>query len=430
MRSSRDIILILIVGVLFRLAYTSVYPCVHVTQDSQGYYNIGRQIFQTPKLTSIINPYRTPAYPVFLRLFMTTFSGCSKSAQMVGLTQTIMNLGGIIALYFLSFTVLKRRGLALGIAIIQVTAVNLITWERSLLTEGLAIPISIFLSALAIQTLKTPTWKRIFIVTVLSIVGILLRPSFIPYPIIIFLYIAYYHKTKPVLVRSCVALSFCIIFLFGYVKTNVIGYGYFGIQDIGDINVMGRIMQFQLPLSPAKYIHPLYEQVVAYKQTTRHPNVWTFINTYDIDVVSARGLTNIQNFNHAVIAKSPLPFLLNAVRDIPGSIIFLDNSYNLPSGGLISTILFISYFVFRASQYFCLLSIPLILIAWTRLLRKLSYDEAAVTLLGTLAYVQIFFSVMFGDGYDYPRFYSPIQPFLLLFIVWWGMKFIHYAKSL
>jgi hypothetical protein len=425
--------MIVALGILTRMAYMATYPHLHLFADSYGYVGIGQNILLSPSLASIVNPFRPPLYPLFLNAIMVAtgtfrapiFSTAYLTGEwLIMLLQSSMSVGGIIVLYFLTLRIAKKPVIALIVSLLCVSAINLITWEWSLLSEGPASAFTVVLGYVSLGALYTPTWKRFVTIGVLSLIGILIRPSFLTFPVVVFLFISLWYKKWPVISRAGIVFSLILLVLFGYAKTNEYYHGYFGIQNGGDINLTGRIMQLRIPLTPAKDVHPLFELATEYQAKTLHSDVWAFLSSYQIDVVTSAGLQNIRNFNHAIIVKYPLQFFTRALFELPQSLLATDAPYPAPfpvSNPLFFTI---SNIIFRITQYFYLLTIPLMIGAWIRFLRGVSREEAQVTLLGTLAYSQIILVLISGPGNEYTRFYSVIQPFLTVVIVYWAMRFI------
>jgi len=258
----------------------------------------------------------------------------------------------------------------------------------------------------------------------LSLVGIFIRPALITFPVVIFPFLILWHKKWPVMVRGTVVLSLILLVLFGYAKTNEYYYGYFGIQNGGDINLIGRIMQLGIPLVPASDVHPLFELATEYRASTVHPDVWSFLDFYRIDTYTPAGLQNIRNFDHAILVAYPLQFVTRALLEMPRSLVATDAPYTAPLPASNPPVFTVSNGIFRMIQYFYLVTIPLMIGAWIRFLRGVSREEAQVTFLGTLAYSQIILVLLCGTGIEYPRFYSVIQPFLTVVIVYWVMRFV------
>jgi hypothetical protein len=426
----KELFILISVAVLIRIAYVSINPDLYIFHDTFGYYEIGKNIILSPTVRSWVNPFRPFLYPLFINALVAVTGnfgapilsqGYFTGERLIGLVQTAVTIAGIIIFYFMLRKIFTTRYVALGVSIFQAISVNFITWERSVLSESLSIPFTLIVGSLMISALTAPRWRTLISITFLSVIGVLLRPATLIYPLIIFPLIAYYHKTAPVFLRSALAFGLFILFALGYAKTNQMNWGYFGIQNGADINMLARIMQFRLPLAPAQDIQPLYSQVREYSITTDRPDVWEFLNTYYVDTYSTpENITQLRRFDMAIIRTYPLAYISHALADIPGSLLFTDPYYEIAPANMVGYIFSVLFWVFRLTQYVYLTTIPLILFAWIRLIfRKPTLRETAVTSLGTLAYGTMVLYVLTGTGYEYARFYCTIQPFLTIFCIYW-----------
>ncbi len=426
-----DLAILLGVAILIRIGYLVIHPYLNIFPDTYGYYEIGQNMLRSPSLRSWINPFRPPLYPIFLNAIVaaTGHFGVRMVSpeyfigeQYIGFIQTVVNIIGIIIFYFMLRKLFTSRLVILGMSIFQAISINAIIWERSVLSESFSIPITFIMGFLMIYALTSPTWLTVLFITFFSIIGVLFRPATIIYPFIIFPFIAYYHKKLPALLRCIVAGGLFILFILGYAKINEMNWGYFGIQNGGDINMLARIMQFRLPLTPAKNFQPLYDQVKAYTVSTNKPDVWIFLNTYNVDTYSStQNIIILRKFDMAIINAYPFAYALHGLADIPASFLVTDEHYAFAPTNIVRSIFYALSIVFRLTQYIYITSIPFILVAWIRLLfKKISRKEAGITLLGTFSYGTVVLYVLTGTGYyDYARFYSTVQPFLTLFSLYW-----------
>lgn len=435
-RTVIELIVLISIATLIRVGLGIVQPDLNIFPDSFGYYGIGQNIILSPTLKALINPFRPFLYPLFLNAAVAAtghFGAPMQSAEyfigerLIGIIQAAAGVIGCIFFYFMLRKIFQARYVALGISIFQAISINAITWERSVLSESLSIPFTLIIGFFMITALTSPTWLILLSITFLSIIGLLLRPATIIYPFIIFPLIAYYHKTTPVVLRCLFACGLFLLFVIGYAKTNEMNWKYFGIQNGSDINLLARIMQFRLPLTPAKNIQPLYDQVQEYSASTDQPDVWAFIDTYHIDTYSTPdSMMRIRSFDMAILKNYPVAFVAHAIADIPSSFLYSDPHYEFTPTDALRSVFYILFEVFQVTRYIYLASIPFIFLAWIRFFfRKTTLREASITCLGTLAYGTVVLYVFTGTGNDYARFYCTVQPFLLVFCVYWLHRLTH-----
>ena len=435
-----EIFIIIVVALLVRFLYISFVPNLLIYPDSFGYYNIGQNMIRSLTLQSWVNPFRPFLYPVFLNVLigMTGHFGASiQSAEfasgewLIAASQTGMNIVGLVLFYLMLRKLFTTRRLALIVSIIQAININLIIWERSVLSESLSIPLTLILGYVVIRALRLPSWRILLTIVFLCLLGLLIRPATIIFPYIVFPFIIYCHKTRPVIFRSVAAVCLFTFFIFGYAKTNEMNWKYFGIQNSSDINILARIMQFRLSVAPAQKNQQLYDKVREYTGSSDTPNVWTFINTYNVDTYSSpENMQKIRDFDMAILKTYPMQYIFYGLADIPSSFLYTDRDNTFAPSDPASPVFFVLRFIYTLTGYLFLTSIPLILFSWARLLGKRSPTEAAVTLLGTLSYGSIILCIFTGTGNDYARFYSSIQPFLMVFCVYWWIRIGIFVKNI
>ncbi len=148
MKSLRHIlplIAILIASVFIRYALSVNQPYIKLPQDGYEYYQNGISIGLNPSLASIINPYRTPIYPIIVNTSM-ALSGAFNSpiaspAFGRGADFLMFLQAGVISVIFLYriLEIVNAPRLVIWISTF-LTGTNLMTipWERTLLTESIA----------------------------------------------------------------------------------------------------------------------------------------------------------------------------------------------------------------------------------------------------------------------------------------------------
>lgn len=148
------------------------------------------------------------------------------------------------------------------------------------------------------------------------------------------------------------------------------------------------------------------------KKNGNSNNIFLFIDKYNIDIFSPPSLALIRNFNNRILLAHPVPYVLMAIRDIPGSLLDVDaNALPKPA----SPILSVSYFIMRLFQYLSILVIPALFFGWSK-------KTFPVQLVGLLAYGQVVLTCFAGDGMSYGRFYGPIEPLLFLYVSYWAVR--------
>ena len=130
---STSITIVLIFAVVVRVLFAMYQPKPLITADSIGYYQLGVQMVENPRLETIISEFRTPLYPIFLAS-LSKLLGFNDGSTIADIQQLVGVAGVII---FFSFLI--RMGFSRKTTLIfsLLTAGNILVfyWERALVTE-------------------------------------------------------------------------------------------------------------------------------------------------------------------------------------------------------------------------------------------------------------------------------------------------------
>lgn len=273
--------------ITIRVLYVVAIPQVFLNTDSEGYIILGRRMYAQPTIKNIINPYRTPLYPLFTQgLFVVSGQPAGKFYtpeffQVASLITTIQSTLSIAA-FVLLFFALIFIGIPLRLSWIFILMTScdyfVLLWERSILTEGLAIPWMIIVTAVALFMMRSRTLWRYVLLFLLFIIGFFLRPALLLVPIIISGILFFYRHTVRRGIAILILLGAYLLVPFGYAKVNEYYHEYLGIQHVGDIDLLGKILEFQLPVESARSYEFYYNAVVASRNMSKKfPNPFELI---------------------------------------------------------------------------------------------------------------------------------------------------------
>lgn len=427
-----SLILVFLAAILVRIVYSLGAPAIFYNVDTEGYYNIGMNLFTQPSLRTLITPYRTPVYPIFLNtvMQMTGAGGAEygsseflRGAQVVIIIQMLIGAIAFTSFYKVLSEYLTGR-LRLFYVIFLLLDVLVIGWEHTLMTEGLAVSISIFITCTLLQLLRTPSNRRFIFLWLLFTLGFLLRPSFIVYPIATLPILGwFYRKQARVVLSVCIVLACAAIVPLTYARVNYGNHGYFGIQYVGDIDVLGRILEFHIPVESAKNNTYFYTTVMDNRSSENITNAFRFIEKYDFDIYSKPyRFVELQSFTRTVVGNNIPLYVGKALGTIPQILLEVCDFIRIaPSSPYALT--FIVGFLQQAygwAQYATLL-VPLV---WVPIgimfLLKPTRWNTFMFLIGTIAMSQVILTslVVYKDiGGQYGRVLSVIQPHLYLFLL-------------
>lgn len=428
------LIIVFLIALLVRIIYAIAAPAVYLfNADTVGYYDIGVAFFSHPSVQTLITPYRTPVYPLFLNAVMHVIGAGSApfaspaflwGSQFVTALQMIIGAVAFTAFYQILTRLVPTRARVL-FAVFLLLDVFVIGWERTLLTEGLAISVSLMITTVLLHILVRPSVKKFILLWLLFVFGFLLRPSFAVYPAATLPVVAwYFRKQSRIVFLTCMTLAATIIVPLAYARINYANYGYSGIQYVGDINILGRILGFNLPIESAKNYSYFYTTVTdARAKYNFIPTGFQFLRQYDSNIWDkAYRFVELQGFNRTVIMNNLPAYAGKALTSIPDILLQVcDFTLVSPSSKNLPTqIVWWLQQAYGYSQYITL-AVPFLWIpACIIFLVKPTRWNAIVALIGTIATSQILLTafVVYKDiGGQYGRVLSVVQPHMYLFLV-------------
>jgi hypothetical protein len=425
------ITILLIFAVVIRVLFASYQPKPIIDPaDSVGYYSLGVQMIEHPTLKNLISEFRTPLYPVFLAsiaklsgfngedIFSSGFERAGNT--IMGIQQVLGVVGIILFIFFLVQMGFSNRNIFV-FSILTALNIFVFYWERSLLTEGLATTTLLISLALFAYTLKTPNTKNFILLWLSYAVNFLLRPAFVILPLVTlpFLFLALKKRTEKIKVIVIILFSCLVPAL--YIAGNSVYHNYRGIQHVGDIDMLGRILEFNTPINAGKTYKYFYEIVTDYRSHKGDLHPFRFINTYGISMyTNTVRMNELQSFTRSVVLHNLPSYATNAISTIPQAMTVVNSSIiKISDESIFPLGLFFSGLVkfYRALLPFNFLVFPLYPAAIYLFFRKKSTKRTLLVTIGSIAVSQIFFTVFIVYKDDYGRLFGSIQPLLLVFII-------------
>lgn len=235
-------------------AATLIQPLpTHTWPDTQQYVAVTHRI-----LTSLqfADPVRTPGYPLFLAGIYLTAGDHTRT---IILAQALLMVLTAVELYVLGLRIgLSRPFAALVAAMIGVN-IFILNWERLVLSETLSFWLIVTLFLAFAGYLRTPRLSGAIWVGLLSAAAILTRPVFIYLPALLALVLAAravrLRRVRVELLPLGVLLATAYGAVVLYMASNALANGYFGLSDVGSINLFGKVLEahahYGMPLTGA-----------------------------------------------------------------------------------------------------------------------------------------------------------------------------------
>lgn len=454
---------IILIAIIIRFFYYHHAPGVIVQADTYGYYEIGQRILSSWDnfFTFIINEERTPMYPLFLNITAFFSGGFASSIfspsflKAMTWVMFIQSILGVLSLIILYKTLLEIKIKPIFASLFTLfISLNIIVfgWERILMTEALTTFWLITTTFLAVKILKLQYHPKLrsscgvlrsyfyfLLLFLLFLFGFLLRPFYLFFPPTVLIIICLHHRNKQTLIKSLLILLSFYLLVFFYIRHNTIHFKYSGVNQISEINLLGKILTLNLPIEAGKEIDLFYQKVKEYREINGEPMPFRFIERSIPDIHSEPYLFNdLRKFNYKVIFSNFPEYLAKSTRELPHGLLDVSEVIVLrnPSDNFLSLLFNVLFYICKRLQYLTLIILPAfpitLLLFITKVIqhhskRSSSCEEVershrlpTLTLFGAISFYQIFFSVFFSYG-EFGRLISPAWPIIYLFsFLCWG----------
>lgn len=316
---------LIILAITIRILYYFHSPTYETAGDTVSYYLAGKAMVEEKRF---IDPWRTPLYPVILAVpFL--LGARPMPTDVVGVyipefwtVRIVQSIGGVLMIALLYVLLLlvgfSRRTSALyGIFI----ACNylILMFEHTILTESFAVLWLVGTMYLTVSVIRRFSIRIFSLTVILWIVGTLLRPNFIALPIILSGIILLAHRTRIVIFACLAGLLVYGTVLYAYAGMNGNIYKYQGITRISDVNLLGKMLAYRLPMDSGEEKSDVElwlqsSQAAAdtdpWQVFRNHPELFT--NSYAMPL-------------HTIVTKSVfrsiIPFVIDSTMELPGSLV-------------------------------------------------------------------------------------------------------------
>lgn len=435
------IVILLIVGITVRVLYGLTKPTPIVAPDTYGYYLIGQRIVH--KTVPVFNDERTPVYPLFLSAVMFIRGSFNapilspdfyKGASAVTVVQALLGIIGYLLLFKLIYELTHEKTLSLLLTIILSLNTLHFGWEHVLTAESMTFFWLSLLLYVCMVYLKKPTHSTLLILIFLFIVGFLLKPLFIGLPLFIVPILTWKRG-----MTKMFAVSTAVLFLYGfipmtYIKTNVQRKNYYGINHVSDVNLLGKILEYRIPVSLTTTYSKLASAIGSYQQMTRNPDPYAFLSWYEPNLLTGdtekRTLNELRSVTIQTIQSNLVPYGIYSIGQIPRILARSPDSYAAVSRGEKGFAMWnVLQMLFRAAQYISFLMIVCFLHAMYIFIKSRRRQSALMLLVCAVFFYQLMMVSLFAfTAEEYGRLMSPMMPFVYGIIVSWIYTNI-YAKN-
>lgn len=423
---------VLFLGGVLRYLYAQSVPPT-IAPDTYGYNSVGFRILSGQE--PVMSDERPPVYPLLLATTAKFFGrsddrldtkAFQQTAALITFFQAFFGLATIILIYSLSASLGLPLGWGVLVSFLVGTNIMIFGWERQLLTESLATflltLVAYFGVKFSVKSASTVTWLLVITFTV----AFLLKPVFLLLPMV-------YYPSVFWIFPKARRLSFLSLLCFlavvtAYVVSNVYYYHYPGINHVTDVNALGKILTFRLPIPAGLESNPFTKPFVSYETRGGTPDPYLFLWSYDPTFLTRTNnipeLNQLREFTTFIVLSNFFSYLVTSIAEIPHALGATDPRLIPNSNAPFLPLWHGLFTVFAWLQKMFVL---------TLFLMPLTLLNKKVFLVGLLTFSFLLSTVVGGYG-EFYRILSPLQPLLITLTVWCvyqtGVRMIKLANVL
>jgi hypothetical protein len=159
---------------LVRVIFYSILTPYFLTPDSYSYIGINSMQFLSFRLDEV----RVPLYPIIIDLIRLVF-GVEYYINAIVALQIIVSFMSVVVFYKILNLVVNKKSIAILMTILYGCAPSIMGWDKTILTESLALSGTVFFIYLMISYTKKPSVKQGLGSSILALFLTLLRPTFL-----------------------------------------------------------------------------------------------------------------------------------------------------------------------------------------------------------------------------------------------------------
>ena len=303
---------VLVACAIGQLATLTQNTSIIQTADTPSYLHVAAGIAHNGL---IFDPIRTPGYPALLALIF-AIAGKNNMVAVVAVQSALM-VASSLQLYSITTRLLAHRWLASAVASMLALNLYLINWERMIGTETLSLWTVITLFGIFLRYVATGRVQWMVAFALWSVVVVLTRPFFVYLPLLLLALLFVRHLRLGIFRRSWwqfavgVALAYGLIV--GYMAGNAAICGYFGLSDVGSVNLFGKVLEYHMQgESTDPHTAALRRDLTAYLHQSHDP--WGF--PYHYPAYSKANYAPLDRFSHAIIVQHLPEFAVKTLPDL------------------------------------------------------------------------------------------------------------------
>ena len=219
--------------------------------------------YQITSIKELSWSHRLPGYQLISLFFYNLCGGYEDANKCIVLFQVCIAIIGSILFYDALYKYLHSRILALLFGIANMMIIAIFGYSETLLTESLAVSIMCILIWILIQAVSTRRTKYFIWLSIISLYGTMIRPSFIfLFPCLAIFFVCFYiADNRKLAFTGFISLLFAIFVILVYCKHNELLIGKFCLSDVSYNNDLASIIEGEM------YNNPDYLEITEFIKT-------------------------------------------------------------------------------------------------------------------------------------------------------------------
>ncbi len=411
--------IIIVSALTVRLLFAASFPWYRTSGDSVTYYYTAPHVV---KKFIFADPWRTPGYPIIMAIpFLLEgkeMPHTISQTDFVGEFWSIRIAQGVagIVTVILLFILLRFLGVSENHAglytLFIACSYPLLLFEYYLLPEAFTTLWLVSTVLLTVFLLKRFRIWQFLALFLLSVIGFFLRPLSILLPVVFLSVLVWHWRSRTVIVSSVIALIFYGGILMWYTQANYALYQYSGISRISDVNILGKILAYRIPVENARDYGGVKTIISTYMNGTYNPDPWQVFLQNGILYADSKA-TPLHEFIGDVLRNNLFTYITKATAEIPSNMIsptLIDEKMDAPG--------FAGWAFHMLSKIYQYVQVvDILLIGIVPVMLFLSWRHHSVRNSGVLLLSLVGLYHMIGANYasysDYMRLMAIAQPFML-----------------
>jgi hypothetical protein len=396
-------------------AYYLNHPTPETYPDTLDYLAATQHIMTSGKL---VDPVRLPGYPLLITLvFLLAGQG---NLAAVSIVQGGLFVVAVLEIYLITCLLTQRAWKGLLVGLLVASNTYLLTFIKPVLSEGFSLWIITTLALAIVLFIRTPRPRFFWLIAAFMLLAFMTRPEWMYAPVLFFpflLLIAARQGRFRRLVPHVLAAALLLYGVLGlYIYGNATLNGFAGVSVVQRINLLGKVMQYNMQNETTPQYATLVQQINTYEQEDHTKSPYSFADLYPEVTANHWAIPNA--YATSVVEQHPVEFVLKTVPIFFSSLTQQYHESQIsaagPFGKELAVLDTLSLQVVLLYLLFPLLAVIwLVWFCWPRLARSRQVDiMAALSLIGLYELVLIA-----TGGYEaYARLHTAFNPLLLVVI--------------